>query len=223
MTTGDLDDPATTDAVVASLRESGARFAFVHGSRATGTATPGSDLDVAAWWGTSDRPDPWDVLLPPGVDLLVLDDAPLELVGRVAVHGRLLFDDDPPARVEWQATTRLVYFDEEWRQRWITETFIEGVVNAAQHLCASEGWGPPKDNGDAVRLVGTHGVVDEQLAHRLVGAVGFRNLLVHQYAEIDDRSVSSVGSATSRTSSARCRRGSTSTQADYSSSARIAA
>lgn len=65
-------------------------------------------------------------------------------------------------------------------------TTIEGVVNAAQHLCASEGWGPPKDNGDAVRLVGTHGVVDEQLAHRLVGAVGFRNLLVHQYAEIDD-------------------------------------
>ncbi len=65
-------------------------------------------------------------------------------------------------------------------------TTIEGVVNAAQHLCASEGWGPPKDNGDAVRLVGTHGVVDEQLARRLVGAVGFRNLLVHQYAEIDD-------------------------------------
>lgn len=102
-------------------------------------------------------------------------------------------------------------------------TTIEGVVNAAQHLCASEGWGPPKDNRDAVRLVGTHGVVDEQLAHRLVGAVGFRNLLVHQYAEIDDRSVSSVGSATSRTSSARCRPGSTSTPADYSSSARIAA
>ena len=65
-------------------------------------------------------------------------------------------------------------------------TTIEGVVNVAQHLCASEGWGPPKDNGDAVRIVGAHGVLDEQLARRLVGAVGFRNLLVHQYAEIDD-------------------------------------
>ena len=124
----DLPDPtieAPTDAVVASLRESGARFAFVHGSRAAGTATPQSDLDVAAWWGTSDRPDPWDLLLPPGVDLLVLDDAPLELAGRVAVHGRVLFDDDPPARGEWQATTRLVYFAEGWRQPRITETFIE--------------------------------------------------------------------------------------------------
>lgn len=37
-----------------------------------------------------------------------------------------------------------------------------------------------------MRLVGAGGAVDEQLARRLVGAVGFRNLLVHQYAEIDD-------------------------------------
>lgn len=46
------------------------------------------------------------------VDLLVLDDAPLWLTGRVAQHGRLLFDDDPPARVAWQADTRLQYLDD---------------------------------------------------------------------------------------------------------------
>lgn len=125
VTTDDLGDPMVLDAAVTALRRAGARFAFVHGSRAAGTAGPASDIDVAAWWGVSDRPAPWDVPLPPAVDLLVLDDAPLELAGRVAVGGRLLFDDDPPARVQWQATTRLVYFDEEWRQRWITETFIE--------------------------------------------------------------------------------------------------
>lgn len=65
-------------------------------------------------------------------------------------------------------------------------TTIEGVINVAQHLCASEGWGPPRDNGDAVRLLGTHGVLDDPLAERVVRAVGFRNLLVHQYVEIDD-------------------------------------
>jgi hypothetical protein len=52
------------------------------------------------------------VLLPSGVDLLVLDTAPLELRGRVAVDGVLLFDDDPAARVRWVATTRKIYFDE---------------------------------------------------------------------------------------------------------------
>lgn len=65
-------------------------------------------------------------------------------------------------------------------------TTIEGVVNVAQHLCASEGWGPPRDNGDAVRLLGRHGVLDAGLAEEVARAVGFRNLLVHQYADVDD-------------------------------------
>ena len=84
------DEAAAADA----LRRAGARFAFVHGSRAAGTARPDSDLDVAAWWG-AEAPPPWDVDVPPRVDLLVLDGAPLELAGRVAVDGRLLFEDDP--------------------------------------------------------------------------------------------------------------------------------
>ncbi len=97
--------------VVAVLRTAGARFALVHGSRARGDARRDSDLDVAAWWGKHPPPS-FEVLLPARVDLLVLDTAPLELAGRVAVDGVLLFDDDPPARVRWVATTRKIYFDE---------------------------------------------------------------------------------------------------------------
>src|SRR5688500_14005552 len=107
-----MTDEARAPAAVDALRRAGARFAFVHGSRATGHEAPGSDLDVAAWWG-ADAPAPWDVDVPAGIDLLVLDTAPLELAGRVALHGVLLFDDDPPARVRWQAQTRLVYLDED--------------------------------------------------------------------------------------------------------------
>jgi uncharacterized protein YutE (UPF0331/DUF86 family) len=32
-------------------------------------------------------------------------------------------------------------------------TAIEACVDVAQHICATEGWGPPADNGDAVRLL----------------------------------------------------------------------
>lgn len=53
--------------------------------------------------------------LPAGVDLLVLDDAPLELAGRVALHGQLLFELDPGERVAWQAGTRKIYLDERPR------------------------------------------------------------------------------------------------------------
>lgn len=104
-------------AAAAGLRTAGARFALVHGSRAAGGShrttapRPDSDLDVAAWW-PGDAPASFEVDLPPEVDLLVLNDAPLEIAGRVALDGELLFDDDPPARVRWIATTRKIYADE---------------------------------------------------------------------------------------------------------------
>jgi len=111
-------------AAAAALRRAGAKFGFVHGSRAEGGSRPGSDLDVAAWWG-KDAPAAFDVGLPAKVDLVVLDHAPLWLAGRIALTGRLLFEDDPSARVAWQANTRRVWLDErpfllarqrEWRR-----------------------------------------------------------------------------------------------------------
>lgn len=65
-------------------------------------------------------------------------------------------------------------------------TAIEGCLGVAQHLCASEGWGPPADNADAMRLLALHRVLGEELAASMSSAVRFRNLLVHEYAEIDD-------------------------------------
>lgn len=65
-------------------------------------------------------------------------------------------------------------------------TSIEACVDIAQHICASEGWGPPDDNGDAMALLGRHGVLEVELATRLRRAVGFRNVLVHDYVRVDD-------------------------------------
>jgi predicted nucleotidyltransferase len=112
--------------VVRILRAAGARFALAHGSRATGTHRPDSDVDVAAWWPAV-APASFEVLLPSGVDLVVLNDAPLELAGRIAVEGELLFDDDAPARVRWVATTRKIYFDERPRMLRAHREFAEAV------------------------------------------------------------------------------------------------
>ena len=118
---------AVRDEIVAALRAAGARFAFLHGSRAAGTHGDDSDVDVGAWWGV-DPPRQWEVDVPPGVDLLVLDGAPLLLTGRIATYGLLLFDDDPPARVRWTATTRRVYADEVPRMRQANEDFKRSVL-----------------------------------------------------------------------------------------------
>lgn len=115
-----VDTAGVEDEAARALLAAGARFAFVHGSRAGTPGNPApaprpdSDLDVAAWWGEA-PPDPWDVLLAAGVDLIVLDSAPLWLAGRVAMWGRVLCVADDQAdveRVRWQVDTRLVYLDE---------------------------------------------------------------------------------------------------------------
>ena len=65
-------------------------------------------------------------------------------------------------------------------------TAIEASVDVAQHICAAQGWGPPKTNGDAMRELGAHAVVVVDLADRMRRAVGFRNVLVHEYVAVDD-------------------------------------
>lgn len=65
-------------------------------------------------------------------------------------------------------------------------TAIEASVDVAQHMCAAEGWGPPSTNGEAMSLLGSHDVLDSELAARMRRAVGFRNVLVHEYVEVDD-------------------------------------
>jgi uncharacterized protein len=120
-------EDAVRNGIVATLRGAGALFAFLHGSTARGTARADSDLDVAAWWPDA-APQSFDVLLPPRVDLLVLNGAPLELAGRVALEGVLLFDDDPAARVHWLAQTRKIYFDEKPRIERSHREFAESVL-----------------------------------------------------------------------------------------------
>lgn len=106
---------AAIDAAVTALVAAGARLVYLHGSSAACTARPDSDIDLAAWFSTvGDERPPYahDLDLPDDIDLLVLDRAPLELAGRVALHGSLLHASDTDERVHWEAMTRKVYADE---------------------------------------------------------------------------------------------------------------
>jgi uncharacterized protein len=120
------DDRA--ERTVSALRTSGATFALVFGSRARGDERPDSDLDVAAWWPGS-PPSPWEVDLPDGVDLVVLGGRiPLELAGRIALEGLVLFEDDPAARVRWVAQTRKIWLDERPRFEAAHRLFLESAA-----------------------------------------------------------------------------------------------
>jgi uncharacterized protein YutE (UPF0331/DUF86 family) len=73
--------------------------------------------------------------------------------------------------------------------KYLFVTSIEGCIDVAHHICSSESWSAPDTNADAIRLLGKHAVVSPDLARRVAQAVGFRNVLVHQYAEVDDQIV----------------------------------
>ncbi len=121
-------DADRSDAVVSELRGAGAVFALVFGSRARGDARSDSDLDVAAWWPV-DPPNSWDIDLPAGVDLVVLKPVmSLELAGRIALDGRVLFEDDPAARVRWVADTRKIWLDERPRFETAHRTYLEAAA-----------------------------------------------------------------------------------------------
>lgn len=95
--------------------------AWLFGSAARGTATPRSDVDV----GILLRRSPprtlegcfFDVAfaieerLGRPADVVVLNDAPVDLVHRVLRDGRLVFERDRAARIRFEARARLEYLD----------------------------------------------------------------------------------------------------------------
>ena len=70
--------------------------------------------------------------------------------------------------------------------KYLLVTTVEACVDIAQHIGSSESFPSPDSNADAIRLLGERGVIPAELAASLARAVGFRNVLVHQYTAVDD-------------------------------------
>jgi predicted nucleotidyltransferase len=97
--------------------------AYVFGSVVAGTARPESDVDIAVLFAT---PPPHtldsarfalagelEAALGAPVDLVVLNDAPVDLSIRVLRQGRLVVDRNPSARIGFEVRTRNEAFDLE--------------------------------------------------------------------------------------------------------------
>jgi uncharacterized protein YutE (UPF0331/DUF86 family) len=69
---------------------------------------------------------------------------------------------------------------------------VEACIDAAEHVIASEGLRSPESYADAFTALGEAGVLDPDLTRSLEDAARFRNLLVHQYGEIDDARVREI-------------------------------
>ncbi len=61
----------------------------------------------------------------------------------------------------------------------------ECVLDIAHHIIADEGYRQPATCRDAISVLAEQGVVDDGLARRLEDWMGFRNVLVHAYLDVD--------------------------------------
>lgn len=66
---------------------------------------------------------------------------------------------------------------------------VETLLDLGSHVISSEGFEPPSSYADIFRVLGDEGVVDPELAERLMAMARFRNVLVHLYAEVDEERV----------------------------------
>jgi uncharacterized protein len=93
------------------------RFAYLFGSTATGTARPDSDVDVAV---SLDSNVPHERRLEQSlaiarelttatglsrIEVVVLNDVPLPIKGRIVSEGIVIYSVDEPARVEFESRT----------------------------------------------------------------------------------------------------------------------
>lgn len=68
----------------------------------------------------------------------------------------------------------------------------EQAIDLANHLIRVARLGIPADSGQSFELLSAERIVDDRLATRLKKMVGFRNVAVHQYQDLDIAVVESV-------------------------------
>lgn len=66
---------------------------------------------------------------------------------------------------------------------------MESVLDLGSHVISSEGFEPPGSYADVFRVLRDEGIVDAELAERLMAMARFRNVLVHAYADVDEARV----------------------------------
>ncbi len=88
-----------------------------------------------------------------------------------------------------QITSFRVYQDNKMLRRAVERTLqvaIETCLDIGRRLIALEGFRYPEDNQDVFRVLAEEEVVPEGLLPVLLDMARFRNLIVHEYARIDD-------------------------------------
>jgi len=91
-----------------------------------------------------------------------------------------------------RATSFRVYLNNKMLRRAVERALqvaAEVCLDIGRRLIALEGFPYPESNRDVFQVLGEEGVVPQELLFALLDMARFRNLIVHDYAKIDDAKV----------------------------------
>ena len=66
---------------------------------------------------------------------------------------------------------------------------IQNCIDMAAHIISDEGLGVPGSTNEMFYLLEENGYLDSELTEKMVKAVSFRNLIVHEYVKIELKQV----------------------------------
>jgi predicted nucleotidyltransferase len=118
--------PRLRDAAAEVFAGQGVQFAYLFGSQARGEARSDSDVDIAVYFGDDVPPEDYltrslalagtlaqRVRVGPIDGLVILNEAPLRLVGRVLRDRVILYGQDDPERVDYEVRMSKLAMDFE--------------------------------------------------------------------------------------------------------------
>ncbi len=62
---------------------------------------------------------------------------------------------------------------------------VQGCIDIGSHIISDEGWGVAGGLNEIFYILNEKGVIKRGLTERMVSMVGFRNILVHEYEDVD--------------------------------------
>ncbi|MGA2975624.1 MAG: DUF86 domain-containing protein [Spirochaetia bacterium] len=90
----------------------------------------------------------------------------------------------------------LQQYREDWKAQRIVERtlqiMIETCVDITNHVIADSRMRAPKSYADSFTVLQEKGIISKEIHAQLVGMAKFRNVIVHQYDEIDAAIVISI-------------------------------
>ena len=67
------------------------------------------------------------------------------------------------------------------------ELIADTILDVASIIISAQGFEKPKEASESVMVLSKHGILSKNLMLKIQDLIRFRNLLVHQYAKIDEK------------------------------------